>query len=211
MKSLPKILLTLGILMSAGGIGAAGLLYRDMKSETLKHARTGDIALSLAEASGWKNSACSLFRSGTHSVVLTLTPRPGVRQPPAEYTGALDVEVSFPDGRMALQRSVQPKGIALPIPDSGMSVVLATFDVAEPTEESWTVRARVAAPNSVFAAVDAEISVLPPQIYEIGSYIADRIYLLIGLGVVALSGFGIIVYAASMQEQARGRATAARA
>ena len=105
----------------------------------------------------------------------------------------------------------QPEGITMPVPDSGTSVVLASFDVPEPTEESWTVRARVTTPNSIFASVDAEISVLPPQVYEIGSYIAERIYFLIGLGIAALAGFGLIVLSASMRDRSAERGSPARA
>ncbi len=206
MKSLPKILLTLGILMSAGGIAGAGLLYRDMKIETLKHARTGDIALSLGHAGDWRKGACTLFRSGSHAVILSLDGSTRGAAP-ARYQGALDVEVSSPDGKVAFRKTVRPDGIMLPLPDSGMSMVIGTFDVAEPTEASWNVRARVATPDSAFSAVPAEISILPPQIYEIGSYIAGRIYVLIGMGFVALAGFGVIVFAASLQERARAART----
>lgn len=200
---LPKFLLFLGILMTAGGVTGTGILYRDMKIENLKHAKTDDLPVALGAPSPWKGARFTLFRSGSHMLFLTLenTER-GAPARARRFQGRVEIEISSPDGTPHLKRSIEPEDPAVCIPDSVATIPLGSFEVAEPTELPWEVRVRVAAPDSAFSRVRAGLFVLPPQVYEIGSYLSTKIYILIGLGITAVAGFVMIVLSSALQQRA---------
>lgn len=206
MTSLPKALLVLGILLTAGGVAGTGFFYRQMKIENLMHARTGDIPVDLGQAAEWKSAGFNVFREGQHTLILSLANSRRTPARPVRFRGSIEIEVARPDGTPAFRKSVLPKIGAIPRPGAGLVVLVDSFAVADPGEEPWTVRARVAAADTVFANVSAELSVLPPQLYDIGDYLSGRIVTLISMGFMAVAGFAVIVFSAHLQR----RSTAAR-
>lgn len=197
--SLPRLLLLLGIAMTIGGVGGTGYFYREMKIENLKHARTGDVALSLGAVSDWKEARFNVFREGTHTLILTA--RPG-HHPADTSRPTLEIEVADPSGATAFRSSVALPAQALGAVDAGGAFTAGSFSVADPGEEPWSVRARI---TSAGAARECELSVLPPQRYDIGAYLEGGIVRLIVTGATGLAGFILIVAAATWQRRAHAQ------
>jgi hypothetical protein len=205
MNSLPKALRILGILLVTAGVGGTGYFYRQMKIENLKHARTGDIPVRLASSSPWATAGFNVFRGGPHMIILSV--RNGARISPRPFTPSvnLDLEVNDASGRMVLSTSgTVPLGSVPPV-DSTAVLLLGSFTVADVGEEPWTFRARVAQGDSSLAGLTGELSVLPPQLYEIGDYLTGKITTLLVMGAMALVGFVVIVASASLDRRAAGR------
>jgi hypothetical protein len=206
MNSLPKALRILGILLVFAGVGGTGYFYRQMKVENLKHARTGDIPVRLGAPSAWESAGFNVFREGTHLVILTV--HNGARIAPGPLTPVLtlDLQVADATGRMVLATSGVVPLAAVPPADSTTVAVLGSFPVALVGDEPWTLKARVVAGDSAMAGLGAELSVLPPQLYDIGDYLTGKIMTLLAMGAMALAGFIMIVVSASIGRRQTGPA-----
>jgi hypothetical protein len=201
MTPLPRVLLLLGILMTAGGVGGTGYFYRQMKIENLKHARTGDIPLRFDSAGVWNRAGFNVFREGPHHLVLSVANERRLPAREVRFQGAIEIEVDAADGTPAFRGTVLPAVAAIPAPGSGAMITLDSFVVGGVGEEPWSVRARVAAADTALAGLSAELSVLPPQLYDIGEYLARGIATLVAMGVTAVAGFILIVFSAHLQRR----------
>lgn len=204
MTSLPKALLILGILLTAGGVAGTGFFYRQMKTENLKHARTGDIPLALAASGGWRSAGFNVFREGTHTIALSLANSGRAGSRPGPYQGTIEIEVTAPDGTPAYRGGVTPAIDRTPGPGANVLFRIDSFAVAAVSEAPWTMRARVTSADTAFTGLSAELSVFPPQLYDIEEYLSGKIVTLICMGLMAVTGFVVVVFSAHLGRRATG-------
>jgi hypothetical protein len=202
MISVSKFLLVLGILLTAGGVAGTGYFYRQMKVENLKHARTGDIPLTLGRAGEWQSADFNVFREGTHTIALAVEHRGPARTSPGRYHGGIEIEVTDPDGAVMFRGSAAPEIGAFPPAGSTRILTVDSFAVARVSEAPWRIRARIASPDTAFAQLSAELSVFPPQLYDIEEYLSGRIVTLISMGAMAVAGFVTVVFSAHLRRRA---------
>jgi hypothetical protein len=178
-----KLLQIISLSMIAGGIGGAGLTYRDIATESLLHARTGIIVLELGTPVSQKNERFNIYQTGAHTVYLTL------RQDRSGFNmrkSALDLLVANPSNQVLLSQRIM-LDTALPAPRALLP--LTSFIVSEPFEGMWKITAGLTGGTPALDDDSCEVGILPPQRYPIGDYLERQMYWFAGFALIAFTGF----------------------
>ncbi len=197
-----NFLLIIGILMTTGGVVGVGFLYRDMKTENLIHARTGMLPVTLSEITDWKNTTFTLYQPGTHKLGLSLQPQQGLPEKSTlAFNGKLEVDILNPNEISVFHKLIDTSISFSEHSDSTYWTTLDTFQIDNPTQHSWTLRARVTEADSAYSVIKSELFILPPQQYDIENYLTGNMYKLLGMGILVLTGFILIVYSGTVGRQ----------
>lgn len=197
MKLLSKIIFFLGTLMLVGGVVGAGIIYRDMKTENLMHARSGIVSLELTRISGWKTSPFAPYRVGT--LLLCVTFDSAKPAPASAPEIQIEYSIREPGGRTVIHGTWPGR-----MPEQSTSnswIAIDSVNIPDQTEASWSVGARVVKPDPSSVHPRAEVFVMPPQKYEIGSYLSGEMSKLVAMGILVILGFVLIVGGASMKRR----------
>jgi hypothetical protein len=198
MHSFSKATLILGILMTIGGVAGTGLTYRDMKTQNILHARTGIIQLNLGKQSEWDKETFAFYQPGDHVLYLTTVdafskPHGTELKRDVSYNGTIEVIINTPSGGEYLHQHITSDSTHLIKPNNLERMVLDTLHISEPFSGIWSISSRVVKPDTNFSKTLSEIFVMPPQKYDIGWYLYNQTFKLVGWGLLMLVGFGIIV------------------
>lgn len=207
MKILQKIILGAGILFLAGGVVGAGLIYRDIRTENLIHAKMAMIRIPFSDTSSSASGGFLPFREGLYTLYLSPS---GPDIPPGSdpgrcatgavldglmnYDGAVDVIITDPEERVRINRSISGEKFPSSSPGDNGWIFIDTIRIT-PGETQWTLGVYVCPADSSPPACEMNLFLLPPQRYDIGAYVADGITRVVGFAGLMLTGFIMIVLA----------------
>jgi len=207
MKKLRKIVLGAGILLLVVGVGGAGLTYRDIRTENLLHANMATIRIPFTDTLAAVPTGFLPYREGLYTIYLTVAVSdttdlvPAYGCPPdsvlttlVNYRGVVDILISDPDDRVVLKRSISGGAAPTNVNRENGWILVDTLSIS-PGDLQWTLGTHVRRDDSPPPSCGVEVFLLPPQHYDIGTYLADGIMLLVGFGGCMLIGFVMIVLA----------------
>lgn len=205
-----KLTLVAGMILLASGVIGTGLTYREMKEENLFHARAGNLAINLVSESDWKLSTFTPYQTGAHLLYFALpnpkSAAPGKTTPAADnFSGLLEVKVTDPGGTILYYATLPSGKTAVKNRVNPEWILLDTLHISESIMHPWTLEAKVVSPNLTFEGANAELFIIPPQRYDIGSYLSSQILKLIGGGFAVLTGFGLIVLGGTLSRKVQTR------
>jgi hypothetical protein len=205
-----RFLTTLGIILMLAGIIGAGVTYRDMATENLLHAKTGIVTLKLSDTSDWKTEKFSLYQSGNHLLVLTTVNNfsmpyiaDTLPEPSGRFHGKIEVRISQPSGAMLLNKVYSGNTLSLNVPYNMSWSVLDTLHIGEPFEGTWSIKARVGSADTAFSRTTSEVFIFPPQKYDIGWYLYDKTFQLMGFALLILIGFILLFVSGFLKKRVK--------
>jgi len=203
-KNLSKVLMGAGIAFLVGGVAGAGLTYRDITTENLMHATMANVRVPFADTAASASARFLPYREGVYTLYLS-SAGPDLSQGRDDarcgadsliasflnYGGLVDILITDPGDRVALGRSLSAP--AAPPEDNGW-IPVDTLRIS-PGEHQWTLGVYVCPDGSPPPRCGMEFFLLPPQRYEIGTYLAGGVMRMVGFGGLMLAGFLMIVFA----------------
>jgi len=209
MSGTRKILLGAGITLLIVGVGGAGMTYQDIRRENLLHAVAATVPVPTTDTASTATAGFLPYSDGGYSLYITSTGRPeGTRPSPgagtngcppdslltvlSEYGGSVMITVSDPDGRIIYNHRITPGDVRAAVPTGRGWVPVDTLRVPA-GERQWSLTVSVDPGVSHPPGCGMEISILPPQRLDIGSYMESGIMRLVGFGACMMAGFVVIV------------------
>lgn len=183
------------------GVIAAGLTYREMRTQRLLHEPVRLFKIDLSQQSAWQSAPLPLYQNGQHIIFLSasapVTPSPSLQSQGRSveaFSGRLEVVVEDASGKMASQAMTHPTKAGWKKQDGLVWFECDTLNVSEITSSDWRISMRVVEADPHFERKLAELILIPPHPEEFTPYLERESYKLFASGLLLVCGFLVFIF-----------------